>query len=396
VSIWLTAEQITDLVLVRADLFAPSALEDLVALADAAGTRTWLIHNSATSQRATTRTLAARIEDRVQVPSTAQTNTPTGARTFAAAEPWATPSRWISRAAATRQFEPREFDELDACIYAAYTTTSAWLSAQKRVNPTRLECFLDTVSSDAHGQRRHARLTGALVALLLHGLLAEVRERPRRAVLVRAPAAAVREIRRFSEPVQAALYTLALFTDLDQTTLSGLTLDQIIDAPKGVLLGGYLFTGATAAPFRAIQAERAHHAAAPTARIFSRPQLARCSQPVGRGPARETSRLTVRLAALEGPLDLISPQPQLDASCRAPSLTLMAQAALILRLLRMKRSHRLLLSQLTRPQQRAAHELAAVHAVRVSDGSMWASEHLRFSHFLAETPRYLLDTANTI
>jgi|GEM_PF-5466024 len=386
--IWLQAEQISDLLLVRADLFAPGPLDELVSLAREAGTRTWLIFDDAARQRATAELLKACPEDQVRLRGATKTRR---RRTTARARPWSTPSPWLARAAAARAFTVPEFNDLDARMYAAFKATSAYLSAQRWLQPGTLERVVDVLATDALARNRHARLLGATYALLQHGFAAEIHERPsaRKTIAVDPASRQAIEIRRHSSPANAALHVVAAFTDLDVKLLETITLDQIIHTSTGTYLAGYHLRGAAAAALRAHQAFQQSQGHAPSEPLFTQRQLTSHHGPWGRGKRAPSTQVEVKLAALKDSLDIGFPKPTADANFDAPRKETQEDAAVILRLLRLSPSRAFALARFTRPEKAAARRLSAVCAAKVYRGGIAASDHLRFSQFLSDTAKYI-------
>ncbi len=112
----------------------------------------------------------------------------------------------------------------------------------KRVRSVRVRPFV----GPERARHRHVRLLGASCALLQQGFAPELDERrtARRTVVINPTSEQAIEIRRHSSPTSAVLHVFASFTDLDRTTLDGLTLDQIIETSRGVYVGGYVLQGA--------------------------------------------------------------------------------------------------------------------------------------------------------
>jgi hypothetical protein len=392
--IWLAAEQITDLLLVRADLFAPAPLHELVSLAREAGTSTWLIFDDAPRRRAADELLGARPADQLKLSRAAQASR---RRTGARARPWPTPSPWVARAAAARTFTVREFNDVDARMYSAFKSTSAYIAGQRQLHSETLERFFDVVTTDPVAHHRHARLLGARCALLQHGFASEINERrtAKRTIVISPTSAQAIEFRRHSSPTSAALSVLTLLTDLDRTTLDGITLDQIIQTSRGVYLGGYLLQGAAAAALRAQHAYQQSRGYAPSQHLFTRVQLDRHRGPWGRVNRIPSRQLEVKLAALPSSLDISFPHPRLEASFNTPEQETTADAALLLRLLRLSPSRALALARLARPERAAGRRLTAVHTTRVYEGLIAASDHLRFSQFLFDTANYVTGLTNS-
>lgn len=388
VKIWLAAEQITDLLLVRSDLFAAAPLGELVSFAREAGTRTWLIFDESSRRREATERLKARPAEQLHLTHIVQ---PHRKRTAARSKPWLTPSPWVARAAAIRTFTVQEFNDIDARIYAAFKATSAHISGQRQLERTSLERFLDVLTSDSVARHRHARLLGAGCALLQHGFAPELDERhtARRTVVINPTSEQAIEIRRHSSPTNAALRVLASFTDLDRTTLDGLTLDQVIETSQGVYLGGYLLRGAAGAALRAQRAHQQSRGHTLSEHLFTQAQLDSHRGPWGSGSRTPSRQLAVKLAALPSSLDISFPQPPLNANFTTPEPETKADAALLLRLLRLSPSRALALAHLAQPERAAAQRLTAAHAVRVYEGLIAASDHLRFSQFLFDTANYI-------
>lgn len=388
-AIWLRAERITDVVLVRADLFTGAAIADLIELGRGAGARTWLIFDSVSARRAATDHLGARPAARVRTsPRAAEPSVPVKAHESSR---WPTPSPWIARAAATRALTIDHVNAVDARMHAAFKNMSSWLATRQRLLPDATERFLEILTSDTSPRYRYARRIGAGSALLLHGLAHEIGDRSRqRGALACAPTCAqAREIRRHSNPASAALKAIALLTSLDTETLAYLTLDQLIQTPNGALLGDYLLQGAGAAALRAYAAYQSTRGQPPTAPLFTRRQLAEHHDAVGENDSSVPRRLGLRLAALPASLDIAFPQPQLDPGFGAPAEDARQDAGLVVRLLRLVPSRALPLAHLQSSEREAARRLVAGHAAKVHEGLLAATEHLRFSQFLADTPGYL-------
>jgi hypothetical protein len=391
-TIWLQAERITDVLLVRADLFAHTTLANLVELNRGAGARTWLVFDSANARHAAAGQLGSRPAARVRItPRADQPAAPPRAR----GTRWPMPSPWLARAAATRVFTVDQVNAIDARMHAAFNNTSSWLSTRRRLLPEATERFLEILTSDASQQYRRARVLGASSALLLHGLAPEIRDRPRRpgAIACDPTNEQAREIRRHSNPASAALKALALLTDIDAEMLAYLTLDQLIRMPRGILLGHHLLQGAGAAALRAHALHQSTRGQPATAPLFTRRQLAEHRDPSGQKKSRSRTprRLEVRLAALAGSLDITFPQPQIDPDFGAPAEDTCHDAGLIVRLLRLTASRALPLARLQDHEREAARRLLAGHAARLHEGSLAATDHLRFSQFVADTPGYLAD-----
>jgi hypothetical protein len=384
---WLQAEQVTDLLLLRADLFSCASLADLVGLASGAGAHSWLLFDSARHCRRATEGLQASPAAGVRI--TPRNKTPSK-RPVDRARRWATPSPWIARAAATRVFTVDQLNSVDARMHTAFKNTGAWLSEQRELQPGSTERFLGALTSDPVTHHRHARRIGAASALLLHGLAAEIRSRHQRPAVVVCEPSCVQagEIRRYSNPARAAAHALAILTDLDAKTLTRLTLDQLIEEPDGVRLGGYLLLGAGAAALRAHAADQAARGHPPTAPLFTNRQLAN-RDPVGESNRAVPRRLDVRLQALQGSLDITYHQPQVGSGFTAPARNHHHEAALILRLLRLNVSRELPLARFRKAEREAAQRLATVGAIHVHEGAVAATKHLRFSYFIGDTATYL-------
>jgi hypothetical protein len=385
--LWLAAEEISDLLLVRADLFPPTALAELIALASDAGVRTWLIFDSPRHQRVANDTLSADPVARVEITKHTKAQ---GERTQPRADPWPGASPWLARSAAALTFTPATFEELDTHIQIALTTTNAWLIQQKRLTPRTLARFLDALTATPSGRHRYARLVGANSALLQHGLAAEILEtaRPANATISAPTTQQSTEIRAHHNPARAALHTLALLTDLDEVTLSGLALDQVGDSPDGIALGGYLLRGAAAAALRAHYTAITERRCPPTGRLFTPSQLKAYKGPTGTGPPAKPNTLRIRLAQLDVRRELAPPQQQLHTDFKPPTQATSEEASLILQLLELSPSRSRSLTSLTAAQTRAAHRLGAINAVGLHHGYIAATEELRFSQNRAHTLRY--------
>lgn len=386
--VWLGAERISDLVLLRADLFAAQALSELVAIVDGAGARTWLIFDEATRHRAASESLDARPARGVRIAPARKAERGQGP---ARARPWPTPSPWLARAAAAREFAPEAFNEIDLRMYAAMKATSAWISAQRQLTPSTVEHVIDVLTTDPLAEHRHARLRASIAALLQHGFAAEIHERrgPSRQRATGPTEEQAAGIRAHSNPTSAALHALALLTDLDRATLAALTLDQAIEAPQGVSIGGFLLQGAGAAALRAHLAHQRARGGALGEPLFTARALSDYRGPQGRGAARSSSRLEIKLAALGGSLDITYPQPLLRALFQTPRRDCQEDAALILRLLRLNPSRALDTKHLNDVEKRALPRLSAARAVKIHDGLVAATDHLRFSQFSTDSARYI-------
>jgi hypothetical protein len=329
-TIWLQAERITDVLLLRAELFAHTTLAELVALNRRAGARTWLIFDSLTARRAAASHLGALLATQVQItPRGDQPSTPTKTLTR-----WPPTSPWLARSSATRAFTVDQLNALDARMHAAFNNTSSWLSAQRQLSPEATERFLALLTSDASQPTRYARILGASSALLLHGIASEIHERSgRRSATARNPTSEqAREIRRHSNPASAALKAITMLTDIDAETLSYLTLDQLIQTPRGVVLGDHLLQNSSAAALRAHTAHQGTQGQPSTVPMFTRRQLAENRDARQQKNHQTAQRLDLKLAALTGSLDLTFPQPQLASDFRGPAEDTYQEAQLIVRL----------------------------------------------------------------
>jgi hypothetical protein len=388
---WLDAERISDLLLVRADLFAPDALERIATLAGSSGTRTWLIFDSARQRRAANDALDAIPKTRVEITSRVEAERTTAQLP---SEPWPSPSLWLARAAAAMTFTPEAFQDLDTHIWKAHSAAERWLVRHKTLAPDRLGRFLEAITRAPDGRHRYARVIGANSALLVSGLAAEVHDLttpPRPTVSTPTPEQDA-VIRCHSNPAAAALYALAILTDLDDTTLSGLSLDQIGANSGGVSLGGYVLRGAAAAALRAHYALMTGGRMDPlTNRLFTPSQIRAHKGPWGTGPPANGGAIEVRLARLDDSIDITHPQPQLDPKFKPPAPGVRREAGLIVRLLGLTPTRALTLRGLTEDEEKATRRLAAVDAVRLYDGRVYATETLRFSYYLSNTTRYLVE-----
>ncbi len=295
------AERITDVLLVRADLFVDAALIDLIDLGSGAGARMWLIFDSAAARRAATDRLGARPVARVRLtPRAEQPSPPVMAHEHSR---WRTPSPWITASGRHARVHHRPLNAVDARMHTAFKNMSSWLSTRWRLLPHDTERFLKILTSDASKQYRYARRIGAGSALLLHGLAPEIRDRPRHlCTLAREPTREqAREIRRHRNPASAALEAIASLTGVDAETLAYLTLDQLIQTSNGVVLGDYLVQGAGAAALRAHVASQSTRGQPLTAPAFTRRQLAEHHDVIGENHSNRPRRLEVRLAALPEP-----------------------------------------------------------------------------------------------
>jgi hypothetical protein len=315
-ALWLRAERIANLLLLRADLFTTAALEEFVSLAAGAGTRTWLIFDALAKRNAATANLATRTASRVQ--NIGRTEKP-ATHPQTPAEPWPTSSPWLARAAAAATLPPEEFQETDTRIHTALKATSSWITRQDQLDPQALSRFLESITSDPVGRYGYARLAGASSAILQHGYASEIYEHstPKTPEISKPTDKQAIQIRSHTDPAHAALCALALLTSLDETTITSLTLDQVIDNPPAISVGGCWLAGAAGAALRAHQANQAASGLfAPADPLFTRPQL-RHRPPMGenrRCAPKQTKRLDIQLAALMGPLDLTKRQPALSTT----------------------------------------------------------------------------------
>jgi hypothetical protein len=394
---WLRAEQITDVLLVRADLFTPSTLLDLIELNRTAEARTWLLFDSSRAHRRANESLGASPAARVQIEPRA--GEPSTSVKGARAKRWRTPSPWIARAAATCLLPMDRGDCVDARIRSGFEKTHGWVTRNhRRLTPAMTEWFLEIITSDSSPQYRHARKVGANSALLHHGLASEILDRkPRRRIVMCDPTyAQAREIRRHSHPPSAALKTLALLTDLDAETLAYLTLDQIIPTPSGMLLGKYHMKGAGAAALRAHRAYQSTGGRRSRNQLFTSRQLAEHfseSNQTGRTAPRT---LKVKLARLPDSLSSMYPQPDLTPGFDAPALNMCHEAWLILRLLRLSRSCALPLGHLTATEREAGQRLVAMRAAKISEYRLAATDHLLLSQFRLDRYRYVANALKQV
>jgi hypothetical protein len=385
--LWLQAEQITDLVLLRAGLFAPAALTGLVSFAREAGTRTWLAFDDPRRRRVVGELLAARAADEVRTSGARCAEpAPGGAR----ARAWTTPSPWLARAAAAQTFTARQFRDIDTRMNDAFNATSTYIKTQRELRHGALQRFLEALAFDPVPQHRHARLAGASCSLLQHGFAAEIRERSTAAkpVLLTPTQSQAVELRRQANPARAAFRAFTLLSDLDVIAIQSITLDQVIETDNGVWAGGYLFQGAAAAALRAQRAVQCGRRLPLTRPFFMDAPLRYDVVPWGRGDLAPPVTLELKLARLSAPLELTFHQPGLNASTQATTRETQDDAALILRLLRLSPSRAIPLAQLSGPERAAATRLTAAYVTSVHEGLIAASDHLRFSQFLFDPSRY--------
>jgi hypothetical protein len=385
--LWLKAEQVTDLMLVRAGLFAPAALAELVSFAREAGTRTWLVFDDPRRRRVVGELLAARAVDEVR-PSGSRCAEPApgGAR----ARVWPSPSPWLARAAAAQTFTAQEFKDIDARMHDALKAMSTYIKSQRELQRGALQRFLEALTVDPIPQHRHARLAGAGCSLLQHGFAADIQERPAAAkpVLLTPTRSQAIELRRQANPARAAFCALMSLSGLDDIAIQSITLDQVIETDHGVWAAGYLFQGAAAAALRAQRAVQSDRGLPPSQPFFMDAPLRFDVVPWGRGDLAPPVTLEIKLARLSAPLGLTFHQPGVDASTQAPAGETQEEAALILRLLRLSPSRALSLAQLSGPERAAAARLTAESVTTVHEGFIAASVHLLFSQFLSDPSRY--------
>ena len=387
--VWLQAERVGDLVLVRAGLFAPAALAELVTLARDAGTRTWLAFDDPKRRRAAGELVSARAVDAVQ-PSGGRCDEPTpgGAR----ARAWPTPSPWLARAAGARTFTAQEFNDIDARMYNAFKATSTYIRSQRELGYRSLQHFPGVMAIDPVPLRRHARLIGVGCALLQHGFAAEIRERRPTAakpVVLTPTRMQAAQLRRHATPASAAFHALTSLTDLDGITIQSITLDQVIETDRGVWTGGYLLQGAAAAALRAQRTVQYSRGLASSQTLFMDARIRDDVSSWGRGDIAPPITLEVKLARLSAPLDISFHHPHLDADLQTPAQETQDDAALILRLLRLSPSRAIPLARLSGSERAAAARLTATSATSVHEGLIAASDHLRFSQFLFDPTHYM-------
>jgi hypothetical protein len=393
---WLAAERVSDLLLVRADLFKPKTLEQLVMLAASADARRiWLIFDSAGARNAADQILNARRRARVSIAARARHKEPF---TYASSEQWPSGSPWLARASAALSFPRALFDDVDAHMWHADRATGRWLAKHPTVTRSALERFMRGLVWAPDDLHRDARIMGAHSALLLHGLAPEIHDLGDQDQLTIATPTASQDaaIRRWSDPAAASLYALGTLTDLDDTTLGRLSLDQTIDTHQGVAVGGYLLRGAAAS------ALRAHYAAMTggrivllTNRLFSPKQLQAHQGPWGAGPAAGAGTIEIRVARGTDAIDLIHPRPRRINGFAPPAPTVEREAALIVRLLRLPLTRSLPLHVLDKTDIKAVRRLEDVDAVDTYHGRVFATESLRFSQFLSNAKRFLSNRDET-
>jgi hypothetical protein len=155
------------------------------------------------------------------------------------------------------------FADIDAHMWHAHRATERWLAKPPTVTRSALERFMKGLVWAPDDLHRHARTMGAHSALLLRGLAPEIHDLGDRDQLTIATPTTSQDaaIRYWSDPAGETLYALGVLTDLDDTALCGLSLDQAINTHEGVALGGYLLCGA------ATSALGAHYAAMTGGRI---------------------------------------------------------------------------------------------------------------------------------
>ena len=132
-----------------------------------------------------------------------------------------------------------------------------------------------------------------------------------------------------------------------------------------------------------------------TNRLFTPNQLRAHRGPWGAGPAADTGAIEVQLAQGTDAIDLIQPQPRLLKRFAPPAPTVQHEAALIVRLLGLTPTRSVPLRPLSKTDTQAAQRLEGVDAVRTYQGRVFATEDLRFSHFLSNATRFLGDRDET-
>jgi hypothetical protein len=177
-------------------------------------------------------------------------------------------------------------------------------------------------------------------------------------------------------------------------TRAGLTLDQVIDGPSALSVGGCWLAGAGGAALRAHHSNQsASGLFAPTDPLFTRPQL-RHRPPMGENrkwAQKQATAVDIQLAALRGPLDLTKRQPTLSTTQNTIARDVYDEASLIITLLGLRPTSALPLAHLDKGHQKAAKRLITAGALQEHEGGfVGATERLRFSHFLADTTRYII------
>jgi len=386
--LWFTAEKTTDLVLLRADLFAEAPLRELAALAHDAGVQMWFIFDDPARCRTLSDSLNAHSVAGVDL--TGRKPVASGPRS-PGTQPWPTPSQWVARAAAAHALPGRRFEEIDLRMHVAFRVTSAWLTRQPELRADRLQQFLEDLATDTSRARRQARLYGAVSAMLHHGLLAELREqRPMRLRRAARPSPQqTREIRRHNDPTRAALTALELLTPIQSATLRILTPDQVASVGDGIAVGGYVLEAAGAAAIRAHLSHQRSQGVKLADPMFSARDLSGYQGPKGRKGRPRPARVEIKVAKLARSLDLVHPQPIRTCGFTSPSREHCDDGALILRLLGLSRSGALPYRALSPQEHAAAGRMGAAKAVLLQNGTVSATDHLRFSQFLFEGARYL-------
>lgn len=125
--------------------------------------------------------------------------------------------------------------------------------------------------------------------------------------------------------------------------------------------------------------------------LFTPSQIRVHKGPWGSGPPTNGRAIDIRLAALDDSVDLSRPSPELGTSFPPCAPTLTMRPALIVRLLRLTPTRALpLIGEI---EAQAAHRFESIDAVRSHDGRVFATEDLRFSHYLTNATRYLTERA---
>lgn len=255
VTTWLLAENIAELIVIRAHLLPPDTVRQLVRAAAQAVHLTLFMHASdvpATLGEALTDVIVHQVElDRYarRIPASTVTHAPTSL------EPLPVLPRddfLFFQQACADVLAADAFERVWEVIAAARSATDRWLSghlvargvAPDRPPKQRVLAFLGALTQCDDSEEALARLRGAQIALLFDDLLIDVDANAFVAAhsasrtTARLDAKAVALLRMYSSPVYAAAGTIALAADTGAPSLARLTMDDIASAGEAVRFGG--------------------------------------------------------------------------------------------------------------------------------------------------------------
>lgn len=238
--LWLAAERIRRLYVLRAHLLDRAAVQQILSIADASGIDTWLVAASSQPTHAISGAIAAAVSDDIDVRDFPELKLKRGPRppVAAPARPWPPVPEaefWFFRAQSRSLLSDDDFTRIDAELLTGQLAAQEWIESHSgtlhraRFRPAEVQAFVTGLMATATARTQaFALLRGAQCAFFLNGTLITL---PATALPTSRPAGfaaldslAVRLLRGFTSPRMAAAGALALACQLPPRHLCGLNL----------------------------------------------------------------------------------------------------------------------------------------------------------------------------